>query len=140
MLRPFSFPLEQVRSLRAHVEAAAKAALAQELAAKAERQAELRDADEAVASARGGTISGRPLTGAELAARQAFLERRERERAAAEVAARAREQLVLGRIAQLVGPAAPTVTTSAAAPAATTDFGQVLQQATSSDTSEPATL
>jgi len=101
MLRRFSFPLEQVRSLRSHKEAAAKAALARELTLQAEHEAELREADEAVASARGGTGEDRVLTGAELWARQAFLERCERERAAAEQAAIEHEQVVAARVSAL---------------------------------------
>jgi len=106
MLRPFSFPLEQVRSLRSHIEAAAKAALARELATAAEREDELRQADEAVVSARGGTADGRVITGSELAARQAFLERCERQRAAAELAAIEHEQVVAERVSALQTAAA----------------------------------
>jgi flagellar export protein FliJ len=101
-MRPFSFPLEQVRSLRSHVESAAKAALARELAAGAEREADLRRADEALTSARGcGQGEGQSLSGADLAARQLFVERRERERATAEMAARAHEEVVAERVAEL---------------------------------------
>lgn len=106
MLRRFSFPLEQVRSLRSHKEAAAKAALAHELTKQAEREAELREADEAVASARGGTGEGAVLSGPELAARQAFLERCERARAAAELAAIEHERLVAERMSALQTAAA----------------------------------
>src|SRR5919199_6334838 len=106
MLRRFSFPLEQVRSLRSHLEAAAKAALAHELAKQAEREAELREADEAVASARGGTAEGHVVTGQALAARQLFLERCERQRAAAELAAIEHEQVVADRMSALQTAAA----------------------------------
>jgi flagellar export protein FliJ len=101
-MRPFSFPLEQVRSLRSHVETAAKAALARELATGAEREAELRRADEALASARDcAQPTGQPASGADLSARQLFLERRERERTAAELAARTHEEVVAERVAEL---------------------------------------
>lgn len=109
-MRPFSFPLEQVRSLRSHLETVAKAALARELATGAEREAELRRADEALASARDcAQADGQPLSGAHLAARQLFLERRERERAAADMAARAHDEVVAERKAELESAATARV-------------------------------
>jgi flagellar export protein FliJ len=106
MLRPFTFPLHQVYSLRAHVESVAKAALARELAAGAEREAELQRADQALASAQEAVKAEWALSGADLAARQLFLERRERERAAAELAAKAHGEVVAERTKELETAAA----------------------------------
>jgi flagellar biosynthesis chaperone FliJ len=92
-MRRFRFRLESVRSLREHDETAAQAALARELAVGRERAKELAEADAALASARGATID---LTAAGLAAQQAYVERRERERRVAALAAAAQEDVVTG--------------------------------------------
>jgi len=103
-MRRFRFRLESIRSLRAHSENAARTVLAQEIAVGATRAAELEQADAALTSARGGESGAG--TAASLAARQAFLERRERERDAAALALRAQEQVVADRSADLVTAAA----------------------------------
>jgi len=107
-MRRFRFRLESIRSLRAHSENAARTVLAQEIAVGATRAAELADADAALASARSGETGAQ--TAASLAARQAFLERRERERDAAAVALRSQEQVVADRSADLVAAAAKRAT------------------------------
>jgi flagellar export protein FliJ len=101
-VRSFSFRLERVRSLRAQSEAAAREALARELATGAEREDELRRADEALAEAVAhGNGEDGPLSGGELLAREAFIERRRREQLAAQRAAAAQELIVSDRQARL---------------------------------------
>jgi flagellar export protein FliJ len=103
-MRRFRFRLESIRSLRAHSESAARTVLAREIAVGATRAAELEQADAALASARGGETAAR--TAASLAARQTFLERRERERNAAATALQAQQQVVADRSADLATAAA----------------------------------
>jgi flagellar export protein FliJ len=92
-VRPFSFRLESLRGLRQHAESQALEALAREIAAKDACQADLARADSALASARAATgeVQG-PLSGADLAARQAYLERREQEQNAAKLVADAQDR------------------------------------------------
>src|SRR3954468_8703228 len=78
------FRLESLRALREHAEACAKHALAEELATGAQRQDDLRRADVALQQARVGIADGSLLDGNQLAARDAFVARRERERVLAE--------------------------------------------------------
>jgi len=91
-MQRFTFKLESVRALREQVEKQAQEALAHELAADAARRAELERAgarlDEATRAGTPETVSG-----PDLAARQAFVERLERERldAHASVARQERE-------------------------------------------------
>jgi flagellar export protein FliJ len=89
-MQRFSFKLESVRQLRAHSEQLAKEALAGELAAGERCDEALREAEQAVVSARGGTWDG-ASTGVDLAAREAYLLRREREQLAAQLLARSQE-------------------------------------------------
>jgi flagellar export protein FliJ len=103
-MRRFRFRLESVRSLRVHAESTAQSQLAYEIAVGASRAEELERADAALRSARAGE-SG-PQTGPGLAARQAFMERRERERQAALAAAQAQAQIVASRSAELASAAA----------------------------------
>jgi flagellar export protein FliJ len=101
-VRSFSFRLERVRSLRAQSEAAAREALARELATSAEREDELRRAQEALADAVAlGNGEDGPLSGGELLAREAFIARRRREQLAAQRAAEVQEQIVSDRQARL---------------------------------------
>jgi flagellar export protein FliJ len=101
-VRSFSFRLERVRSLRAQFEAAAREALARELATSAERDDELRRADEALAEAVAlGNVEDGPLSGGDLLAREAFIARRRREQLAAEYAASAQDLVVSDRQARL---------------------------------------
>jgi flagellar export protein FliJ len=101
-VRSFSFRLERVRSLRAQSEAAAREALARELAKGAEREDELRRADEALAEAVAfGGVGDGPLSGNELLAREAFVTRRRREQLAAQHAVAAQELVVSDRQARL---------------------------------------
>src|SRR4051812_19319020 len=94
-MKSFTFRLERVRSLREHAETVAKEALARELATGAERTGELRRAEDALTTALavGAPVDGF-LSGGELLARQAFIERRERERLTAELAAQDQDQAV----------------------------------------------
>jgi len=93
-MRRFHFRLEGVRSLRAHAETAAQTALARELALGAACEAELERADAALRSAQ---IAETPSSGEALAARQAFVERRERERESAGIAVRVQQEVVSAR-------------------------------------------
>jgi flagellar FliJ protein len=97
-MRRFRFRLESVRALKAHAETAAQTALAHELAVGAERTAALARADAALRSAQAATP---PSSGQGLAARQAFVERRERERESAGIAVRAQEEVVAVRSDEL---------------------------------------
>ncbi len=87
MSRPgFNFRLERVRALREHAEDAAKEELASSLSQRVKGEALLRAADAGVHGAReafptGGTEA---LSGADMLAAQAYLERTERAREAAE--------------------------------------------------------
>src|SRR4051794_14541355 len=94
-VRSFSFRLERVRSLRAQSETAAREALARELATSAEREDELRRADEALAEAVAlGNVEDGPLSGGALLAREAFIARRRREQLIAQHAATQQELAV----------------------------------------------
>jgi len=84
-MRRFRFKLEAVRKLREQAETSAKEAYARELAIGRTRDAALREADARLAAARTAAASPsvRPLDGADLRTRQAFIERRELEAAIA---------------------------------------------------------
>jgi flagellar export protein FliJ len=88
------FRLEALRALREHAEACAKHALAEELAAGAQRQDDLRRAEAALARARTAGTDGSTLSGAQLAARDAFVARRERERLLAQQWVTAQERRI----------------------------------------------
>ena len=82
----FHFGLERVRQVRVHDEDRAKEALAASVARRALGEANLRSAAERIADARaGGSAAGTTLDAATLIRRQAFLERLERSRIAAEL-------------------------------------------------------
>ena len=83
MLR-FRFKLEAVRKLREQAETSAKEAYARELALGRTRDAALADAEARLDVARtaAASLTG-PVQGADLRSRQAFIERRELERAIA---------------------------------------------------------
>jgi flagellar export protein FliJ len=83
-MKRFSFRLEAVRSLREHDEALALEALARELAIGASRDAALARVDDELSAARRHAIDG-TTAAHDLQARQAFLERLERNRVAAEL-------------------------------------------------------
>jgi flagellar protein FliJ len=95
-MRRFQFSLETVRSLREEAEQRARQDLAQELAQDAARRCEVAAADARLESARNLTrpVSGASVTADVLRARQAYVERCEREQAEAEASARAQEQAV----------------------------------------------
>jgi flagellar export protein FliJ len=88
------FRLEALRALREHAEACAKHALAEELAAGMKRRDDLRRAEQALEQARSVTADAQLLDGAQLAARDAFVARRERERVLAEQWAIAQERRI----------------------------------------------
>ena len=92
----FHFKLEAVRSLREQAEKRAQEELARELALAAARQARAADAAQEldVARAAAAAPSGASLTPQELVARQAFVERRERERQRAVAELEVQEQAV----------------------------------------------
>ncbi len=82
----FHFGLERVRQVRVHDEDRAKEALAASVANRALGEANLRAAAERITDARaGGSTAGMTLDAATLLRRQAFLERLERSRIAAEL-------------------------------------------------------
>ena len=95
-MRRFHFSLETVRSLREEAEQRARQDLAQELAQDAARRSEVAAADARLESARDLTrpVSGASVTVDVLRARQAYVERCEREQAQAEASARAQEAVV----------------------------------------------
>jgi len=84
-MRRFRFKLESVRTLREQSQKQAEQELARELALREQRAAELTAADRRVESARDGVAAqpGQRVNGSDLAARQAYIERTERERAGA---------------------------------------------------------
>jgi flagellar FliJ protein len=83
MLR-FRFKLEAVRKLREQAETSAKEAYARELALGRTRDAALAEAETRLAQARTAAASfAGPVEGSDLRSRQAFIERRELERAIA---------------------------------------------------------
>jgi flagellar export protein FliJ len=81
----FNFTLEPIRALREQAEKQAQEALARELRRHRERETELRRASLRVDEARGSTglAPGTEVTGHDLRAFQAYMERVERERDAA---------------------------------------------------------
>lgn len=87
------FRLEALRALREHAEACAKHALAEELTAGAQRHEDLRLAEAALEQARTAADNDF-LSGADLAARDAFVARRERERLLAEQWVTAQERRI----------------------------------------------
>lgn len=93
-MQQFTFKLESVRALREQVEREAQEALARELATDAQRRAELARAGERLTAATTGAIAGDAASGADLAARQAFIERLERERLAARATVAGQEREV----------------------------------------------
>jgi flagellar export protein FliJ len=88
------FRLETLRALREHAEACAKHALAEELAVGAKRHADLRRAEEALEQARQAAADAHKLDGTGLAARDAFIARRQRERVVAQQWAVAQERRI----------------------------------------------
>jgi flagellar export protein FliJ len=92
----FHFKLEAVRSLREQAEQRAQEELARELAFAAAQQARVAEAGKELDTARaaGAAPSGATLTPQELVARQAFVERRERERELAVAELEVQEQAV----------------------------------------------
>jgi flagellar FliJ protein len=82
--RPFQFRLERVRELREHAEDQAREELASSMAVRLKGEAMLRAATEDMGAAQDArrTASG-DLSGAELLALQAYLERTERQRESA---------------------------------------------------------
>jgi flagellar export protein FliJ len=88
--RRFSFALEPLRTLREHAELVAMRDLAGELEQAASIKRELDSTQGRLADARGGAVEV-PLTALELAARQAYLERIERELAEAHIRASVQE-------------------------------------------------
>ena len=95
MLR-FRFKLEAVRRLREQAETSAKESYARELALGRTRDAALAEADSRLAAARSeqGAAAARPVDGADLRARQAFVERRELERTIAALDSRAQAERI----------------------------------------------
>ena len=85
MTRPFKFRLERVRALRERAEEEAREELASSLAIRMKGEAMLRAAAEDVDGAHDARrgASGANLSGAELLALQAYLERAERQRESA---------------------------------------------------------
>jgi flagellar protein FliJ len=80
MSAPFRFGLERVRDLRAHDEELAKERFAASLSQRLRGEAILRAAEEQLHDARiiGGPAPHAPLSGLDLVARQAWVERLER--------------------------------------------------------------
>jgi flagellar export protein FliJ len=99
-MKRFSFRLEAVRSLREHDEALALAALARELAIGASRDAALARVDDELSAARGRATDG-ATAAHDLQARQAFLERLERNRVNAELEVEEQVQRIAERRAKL---------------------------------------
>jgi flagellar export protein FliJ len=99
----FHFKLEAVRSLREQDEQRAQEELARELALAAARHARLAEAGEELRIARDAAAAhaGATLTPQELVARQAFVERRERERQAAAAELDLQERAVESRRSDL---------------------------------------
>jgi len=98
-MQRFTFKLESVRALREQVERQAQEALARELATDAQLRAALAEAGERLAAATRGEGQGdrEVATGADLAARQAFIERLERERLAVRASVADQERAVAAR-------------------------------------------
>ena len=87
MSRPFRFPLERVREIRAHDEDQAKERFAASLNARLRGEAVLRAAEERLREAQSGVVAPAlgPLTGVTLVSRQAWVERLEQSRADAQL-------------------------------------------------------
>ena len=85
MTRPFQFRLERVRALRERAEDQAREELASSLAIRMRGEAMLRAATESMGAAQNArrSVSTADLSGAELLALQAYLERTERQRESA---------------------------------------------------------
>jgi flagellar FliJ protein len=99
-MRRFKFQLESVRTLREQSQKQAEQELARELALREKRAAELTAAEQRVESACESVAAqpGQLVAGSDLAARQAYVERTERERAGARaVLAQQDGQVALGR-------------------------------------------
>ena len=99
MTRPFQFRLERVRALRERAEEHAQEELANSLAIQLKGEAMLRAASENVSDAREARrrSSTADLSGAELLALQAYMERTERARESAELELDRREAEVDAR-------------------------------------------
>ncbi len=108
-MKKFSFKLEPVRALRGHSESVAKETLARELAAGNRREAELRSADAALASALASAGALRETLPERLLAHQAFVERCERTRLRASDAVTAQQSVVESRRAELESATAARV-------------------------------
>jgi flagellar export protein FliJ len=102
-VKRFRFRLETLRELREHAEREAKEDLARELAAAERCAAAVDEAEARLAAARveASTAAGAALTGEELRARRAFVDRRNEERLRALADAEAQSQRVLSSIASL---------------------------------------
>jgi flagellar FliJ protein len=87
MSAPFRFGLERVREIRAHDEDQAKERFAASLNARLRGEAVLRAAEDRLREAQSGTTAPglRPLSGASLVSRQAWVERLEQSRADAQL-------------------------------------------------------
>jgi len=87
MSAPFRFGLERVREIRVHDEDQAKERFAASLNARLRGEAVLRAAEQRLRDAQAGAATPglRPLTGASLVSRQAWVERLEQSRADAEL-------------------------------------------------------
>jgi flagellar FliJ protein len=101
--RPFQFRLERVRELREHAEDQAREDLASSLAVRMKGEAMLRAAADDVGTAHDARRTGAAadLSGAELLALQAYLERAERQRESAALELDRREAEVDARRAAL---------------------------------------
>ena len=86
MQKSFTFKLEPVRALREQVEKQAQEALAHELELERRHQADVAEAAQRVELARAAGVpdEGTAVTGRDLLAHQAYVERVEREKAVAE--------------------------------------------------------
>lgn len=103
MTRPFQFRLERVRALRERAEDQAREDLASSLAIRMKGEAMLRAATEDVGAAQDArrTVSASELSGPELLALQAYLERTERQRESAALELDRRDAEVDARRAML---------------------------------------
>lgn len=102
MTRPFQFRLERVRELREHAEDQAREELASSLAIRMKGEAMLRAATEDLGAAHDARRSAAAdVSGAELLALQAYLERTERQRESAALELDRRDAEVDARRAML---------------------------------------
>lgn len=99
-MRRFSFRLESVRRLREDAQTTALVSLARELQQHAGREEQFLHAEHALGAARQAVASDTVVTGRDLAYRQAYLERRERERLAARLQLEAGERELAARRAE----------------------------------------